>query len=92
LAVKALQAAALPLAEIQQRLFGRSDAELTALVASLATGAAGRAQIRTAPAALSLREIAIAPGLRLVIEDGFRGGDVDELLARLRAALEAAAS
>ena len=91
LAVKALQAASLPLAEIQQRLFGRSDAELQALIATLAEQAAGRAQIRTAPAALNLREFAIAPGLRLTVEDGFRGGDVEDLLARLRAALEAAA-
>src|SRR2546426_11199811 len=36
LGVKALQAAAMPLAEIQQRLYGRSDAELEALVSSLA--------------------------------------------------------
>src|SRR5438477_1109261 len=35
LAVKALQAGALPLAGIQQRLYGRSDAELEALVRSL---------------------------------------------------------
>ena len=90
LAVKALQAASQPLAGIQQRLFGRSDAELQALIAALAAEASGRAQIRTAPAALSLREFAIAPGLRLVVEDGFRGGDTEELLVRLRAALEAA--
>src|SRR2546423_9398499 len=35
LAIKALQAAGLPLAQIQERLFGRSDAELQRLVASL---------------------------------------------------------
>src|SRR3954464_15904694 len=39
LAIKALQAFDLPLAEIQQRLYGRSDAELQALVQSLATEA-----------------------------------------------------
>src|SRR5947209_1505508 len=35
LAIKGLQAASLPLAEIQQRLYGRSDAELDALVSAL---------------------------------------------------------
>src|SRR5215470_5008174 len=66
LAIKALQAATLPLADIQERLFGRSDAELQALVGSLASAATQRAQIRRGPAALRLRELALAPGLRLV--------------------------
>src|SRR2546425_7299572 len=39
LAIKALQAFDLPLAEIQQRLYGRSDAELKALIESLAAEA-----------------------------------------------------
>src|SRR5256714_14029154 len=38
LAIKALQALDLPLAEIQQRLYGRSDAELKALDESLTAG------------------------------------------------------
>src|SRR5438128_5529797 len=89
LAIKALQAAALPLAGIQRRLYGRSEAELTALVSSLATQAAERSQIRRAPAALQLREFALAPGLRLVVEEGFRGADEEEVLARARSALQA---
>src|SRR5260221_5766148 len=40
MAIKALQAVELPLAAIQQRLYGRSDAELLALVGSLAAEAA----------------------------------------------------
>src|SRR5438445_11380512 len=36
LAIKALQIAGLPLADIQERLFGRSEAELKAVVDSLA--------------------------------------------------------
>src|SRR5437762_5194630 len=43
LAIKALQAVDLPLAEIQQRLYGRSDAELKALVDSLAAEARAHA-------------------------------------------------
>lgn len=89
LAIKALQASSLPLASIQQRLYGRSDAELSALVVSLGTEATERAQIRRAPAALLLREFAIAPGLRLVVEDGFRAADREEMVARLKAALDA---
>jgi DNA-binding transcriptional MerR regulator len=89
LAIKALQAAGLPLAAIQERLFGRSVAELEAVVESLAAQT-GRPQTRKAPPALRLRELSIAPGLRLLVEDGFEAGDVEALLARVRAALEQA--
>src|SRR5436305_12837877 len=40
LAIKGLQGCALPLAEIQERLYGRSDAELEALIGALAREAA----------------------------------------------------
>ena len=89
LAIKALQTFDLPLAEIQQRLYGRSDAELKALVDSLAAEA--RAQpVPTAPMpSLRLREIALEPGVRLIIEEGWRPRDPAALEARLRAALAA---
>src|SRR5204862_4623314 len=46
LAIKALQAEALPLADVQSRLFGRSDAELESLVVARAgQRAAERSQI-----------------------------------------------
>jgi DNA-binding transcriptional MerR regulator len=89
LAIKALQAASLPLADIQARLFGRSDAELQALVASLSAAAAQRPQIKRGPAALKLREVPLLPGLRLLVEDGFKVDDVDALLERVRATLAA---
>ena len=89
LAVKALQASALPLAEIQRRLYGRSDAELEALVPLLASQARERAEIPAPLPALSLREIAVAPGLRLVVEDGWKLHDEAELTERIRAALAA---
>jgi DNA-binding transcriptional MerR regulator len=89
LAIKALQAFDLPLAEIQQRLYGRSDAELKALIESLAS----EARTSAAPAAqvpsLRLREVALEPGVRLVVEEGWRPRDPAALEARIRAALAA---
>jgi len=89
LAIKALQAFDLPLAQIQQRLYGRSDAELKALVESLAA----EARTSTASAArvpsLRLREVAVVPGVRLVVEEGWRPRDPAALEARIRAALAA---
>jgi DNA-binding transcriptional MerR regulator len=91
LAIKGLQAFDLPLAEIQRRLYGRSDAELKALVESLAAKA--KEQARTAGLqplpSLRLREIALLPGVRLVVEDGWRPRDRAELEVRIRAALAA---
>src|SRR5207237_7854518 len=77
LAIKALQAFDLPLAEIQQRLYGRSDAELKALVESLAA----EARTTSAPPmpSLRLREVAVEPGVRLVIEEGWRPRDPSAL-------------
>lgn len=88
LAIKALQALDLPLAEIQQRLYGRSDAELKALVGSCAAEAEARAKEAPLPA-LRLREIALEPGVRLVVEEGWRPRDAAALEARIRAALVA---
>jgi len=92
LAIKALQAVDLPLAEIQQRLYGRSDAELKALVDMLAARAREHAasKAREAPLpALRLREIAVEPGVRLVVEEGWQSRDPDALEAKIRAALAA---
>jgi DNA-binding transcriptional MerR regulator len=86
LAIKALQAFELPLAQIQQRLYGRSDAELKGLVDSLAE------QARAAPAPVApvrLREVAIEPGVRLIVEEGWRPRDPAALEGRIRAALAA---
>jgi len=91
LAIKALQAVDLPLAEIQQRLYGRSDAELKALVDSLAAEArahAAPANRRPHPA-LRLREIVLEPGVRLIVEEGWQPRDPAALEAKLRAALAA---
>src|SRR5437773_12036522 len=89
LAIKALQALDLPLAEIQQRLYARSDAELRALVEALGARAREKAAARRQQAplpALRLREIALEPGLRLIVEEGWRPQDPAALEAKIRAA------
>jgi DNA-binding transcriptional MerR regulator len=88
LAIKALQAFDLPLAEIQQRLYGRSDAELKQLIEVLA--AESRAQQTPAQLpALVLREVVLEPGLRLVAEEGWVPRDEAALEQKIRAALSA---
>jgi len=92
LAIKALQGLDLPLAEIQQRLYARSDAELKAMVEALAARArehAAAARLQAPIPALRLREIAVEPGIRLIVEDGWRPSDPAALEAKIRAALAA---
>ena len=92
LAIKALQALDLPLAEIQQRLYARSDAELRGLVEALMAEAREHTAVRKREAplpSLSLREIALEPGVRLIVEEGWRPRDPAALEAKIRAALAA---
>lgn len=84
-AIKALQRLRLPLADIQARLYGRSEQELEALVASVRPPAAPEIPISIT------REVVLAPGLRLVAHDGWPGGDLDALTASFRAAVAALA-
>src|SRR4051794_17415367 len=63
LAIKALQGAALPLSEIQSRLYGRSDEELTALWQSVI---AVRPARKAAPKPILWRELMNEPGLKLL--------------------------
>ena len=89
LAIKALQAFDLPLAEIQKRLYGRSDAELSALIDALAAEARTQEQQPVAPPSLLLREIVLEPGVRLIVEEGYRPRDAAALSEKIRAALAA---
>jgi hypothetical protein len=89
LAIKALQAFELPLAQIQQRLYGRSDAELKELVESFAARAREKGAEASVLPALRLREIALVPGVRLIVEEGWRPRDPAALESRIRAALAA---
>src|SRR5213082_2396347 len=56
ISIKALQATDMPLAEIQERLYARSDAELELLVGSIKVE-----QTEAHPPALSLRELVVEP-------------------------------
>ncbi|HEX4385299.1 MAG TPA: MerR family transcriptional regulator [Myxococcales bacterium] len=87
LAIKALQAADLPLAEIQQRLYGRSDGELEALIEAIANS---QTEEPEPPSALSMREFTLAPGLRLLVEEGFAApSDLTQLEELFRSAIAA---
>jgi DNA-binding transcriptional MerR regulator len=88
-AIKALQASRLSLAEIQERLYGRSDAELLAVLAAAPAPAPRPAAREPGPRPLRWREVAIEPGLRLMAEESWTPGAPREtLVERLRRALD----
>jgi DNA-binding transcriptional MerR regulator len=85
-AVKALQARGLPLAEIQARLYGRSNAELETLLSAVSQERPRPSGIR----ALRWREVTVEPGLKVMVEDGWAPRSSPEALQeRIRAALAA---
>lgn len=86
LAIKALQGSpATPsLAEIQSRLYGRSDAELEALLA-----AAAERQPARGVRVVRWIEVPVEPGLKILAEEGWSPADPEALEARVRAALAA---
>jgi len=86
-AIKALQVAGLALAEVQSRLYGRSNAELEALLISVAeAGRARPVEVRT----LTWREVTVEPGLKILVEHGWTPRMSPEVLeGRIRAALAA---
>ena len=89
LAIKVLQAAQLPLAQIQSRLYGLRDAELEALWRSVETRprAAG---VPAPPAPIVWREVTVEPGLKILADERWSpGGDPGQLADRIRAALGA---
>lgn len=88
IAIKLLQQASLSLAEIQTRLYGRTDTELEALLQTAAE------QNRQRPAeSVSLvywQEIVIEPGLKIMAEAGWQSRLEPQVLEqRIRAALAA---
>lgn len=86
-AIKALQSESLPLAEIQDRLYGRSDAELEALLASSSESRKRRPlEVRT----IRWCEVAIEPGLKILAEESWSPRLAAKVLEeRIRAALAA---
>jgi DNA-binding transcriptional MerR regulator len=89
LAIKTLQGMSLPLAEVQQRLYGRSNKELTHLLETLSS-AVRAARIRK-PEVVPVvwREVTIEPGLKISVEADWQSVDPDTLAARIAAAIEA---
>jgi DNA-binding transcriptional MerR regulator len=87
-AVKRLQADGARLAEVQARLYGRSDAELRSLLATPKAGAPARPT--SSPAPTVWREVPIAPGLKVLAQADWsiEGGDDEDLMKRVRAALD----
>ncbi|MBI3855077.1 MAG: MerR family transcriptional regulator [Planctomycetes bacterium] len=85
-AIKALQARGLPLAEIQARLYGRSNPELETLLQSVSQDRPRPAAVR----ALRWREVTVEPGLKVMVEDGWAPRLSSAALEeRIRAALAA---
>jgi DNA-binding transcriptional MerR regulator len=87
LAIKALQSAGLPLAGIQERIYGRSDQELELLLASLSQGKKERTeQIRP----VVWREVIIEPGLKILVEEGWAPKEsLTSISEKISAALKA---
>jgi DNA-binding transcriptional MerR regulator len=87
-AVKALQAIGLPLADVQARLAGRTDAELRAIVEAAAAELDVRAEAAAETPPVVWREVTVVPGLRILAEENLTTTlDPDELLGRIRAAV-----
>lgn len=86
-AIKAMQAAGLPLADIQARLYAKTDAELESLIASASeTQRARPSEVQ----AITWNEVTIEPGLRIIAEQGWTPRMSTEVLEdRIRAALAA---
>jgi DNA-binding transcriptional MerR regulator len=78
LAIKTLQLVSLPLAEIQQQLYGLSEPEVTRR-----TKDARHESIKT----VLWREIVIEPGLKILAEESWNSIDKNDLSARIQAAL-----
>lgn len=80
LSIKALQAINLPLSEIQTRLYGRTDPELEALLASLADfwkQKEGEEQKKKSEKEEPIKstvwhEIEIEPGVKILVQDGWQ--------------------
>ena len=86
LTIKALQHQGRPLLQIQKLLYGRSEAELEAVLRGVTERPQPR---RPAVKTVTVREVVLEPGLRLLVEDGFAASDADSLVARFRAAVAA---
>jgi DNA-binding transcriptional MerR regulator len=85
-AIKALQSQGLPLADVQKRLYAKTDEELNAL---LQASAATLKQRPRREASILWREFILEPGLRLQAATDWTPGSADALRTRFEAALSA---
>jgi len=89
LAIKALQGLQLPLATIQEKLYGLSESELGALLESIAFNKKNTKYEPAAPVARVFREIVLEPGLKLTVADDYNTGlSSEELKERIEIALK----
>ena len=87
-AIKALQARGMPLADVQRNLYGRSNPELETLLNTVTIARPRPAAVR----AVRWREVAIEPGVKLMVEENWSPGASPAALEdRIRAALAALA-
>jgi len=91
LAIKALQAAGMPLAEIQKRIYGRSSKELEAIVDAVEKMLyRSESEAPEDVSVLRWQEVTLVPGLKLMVEEQFSLDiDAGELEKKFRAALAA---
>lgn len=95
LAIKTMQGAALPLSEIQERLYGLTEAELEAVIASFMPGSTNEknrdqtTQYKESLRTVNWREIVLEPGLKILADDSWIGETDQALLeSKIRAAIE----
>jgi DNA-binding transcriptional MerR regulator len=87
LTIKAMQALALPLAEIQARIYGRSDEELEAILSALEKTVEGDREL---PRVIRWREVLIQPGLKVVADENWTPPeDTTAIEEQIKAALAA---
>jgi len=89
-AVKALQAEGLSLGDVQERLYARTDRELTALLE--ATARRRKPEKPRAAAPVTWREIVLEPGLRVLAAADWTPTSRDTLTKRFEAAVTALSS
>lgn len=89
-AIKVLQAGGLSLGDVQERLYARSDRELTALLETAAR--IRKPRERRAARPVVWREIVLEPGLRVVAAADWAPGSLETLTAKFEAAVTALSS
>lgn len=89
LAIKALQGNGLPLADIQSRIYGRTESELESMLTSLAQGKKTKGD-DSGVHPVVWREVIIEPGLKIMVEEGWSPSQpLDQLERRIGAVLGA---